>query len=985
MADLPADEFFKRLQMGGATAPAAAPIGPPAPTEQGPPAPESARLPLASEAIARTQADFERRSGARPSPQGKGQEPDFATRLGARPGIPFDTETGAPMSVRYELGRRRDPEAQLEYLKHFYGENGVRQNQMGDWVVTTSDNGQRKDMLVNPMGVDWKDLSELAGHWPEMLGGTIGFLAAKKVPMGGKIMDAFKNIVGGAAGAEGGGFLQDIQPGVSDKGPGELASERAGMTLFDIGFGAALGGGAKALSMAISPFSNVGPIQFKAREAQRFFKENYGVTLALTPAESTGSTLLYRAEALASKKPGSSVPFDKFIADRHAKIKELQDIAMGGAVPDEELAGQRALAALGGKTAPLEFEVQRRAGDVVRSAEGELQRGITAATGVSGPVNKTTLGKSLREGAYAQREAFETQSEANYGKVFGNPLTQSKNISGNELSKDADALLKQLPSKEKVVETIDFDQYGGPLLRTSKGDEVMREFVPPGVLTKLQALKGTKGSDFRLDELMQMRREVDNAIAEGEAIPGYQTHYLAKVRTSLTNRIKTGLNELDPQLLKDWEHANSEYAKGVKRFKQAGIAEMFRSPEQVGSYVGDTELVARGMSGKKAQDVYASYRDFYGAGSPEMKQFRRSVADDVLGQTPLSDVVDATGFVRRLDELAKDAPDVFAEVFGKRAKDLRSFGQILKAVEGNLPERELTEAIAQKTLSTEKLRDLLSAQATRDQAYRNTIVKQINDGSLKADKIVPTDFVNKLVFDKNTQPGHVTEIVSLLSDRPDVLEDVRRLAFQKVLDRASVVAPNGQELINANLLESILKDKTFAKRLAPVVGQQGMDFLDNLKNLMKPAAIRETSFQAAGGFAAGAQVSHLIESGELKFVDRAIKNFVLATVYTSPALRNAVGNTVMTPGRTAAFVNLMIASEPFLEAVSETYGPQAGKQVVQQLKQSIDKAVAANPQSAATPNAPAQTAGQPQARPGDLPENEFMRRLMQNAPVASPP
>lgn len=970
MADLSEAEFLSRLGVQ----PEPEPIGPPDPM-MGPPDPANV-LPLAAAAsnrVARTPEEFGMRQGR--TAQASGQDPDFGTKIGARPGIPFDSETGAPTSVRYELGKRRDPEAQLEYLQKFYGKDSVRQNSMGDWVVTVFEDAKKKDMLVNPLGADWKDLAELAAQWPEMVGGTIGFLAAKKVPFKGKVMDSLKNIAGSAAGSEAGGFLKDISPGVSGKGVGELAQERAGLTLFDIGLGTALGAGGKVASTIISPFSNVGPIQFKARDAQRYFKENFNVNIPLTPAESTGSTLLYRAEALGQKYPGSSVPFEKFLSDRHALIKDLQNIAMGGAVKDEEIAGQRALSALGGKTAPLEFEVQKRASDVVKMAESQLNHGITRVTGTSGPVNKTSLGKTLRERAYEQRTQFEKEADDNYGKVFGNPLTQTKEISGDALAKDAEKLIKELPSKDKITEEIVYDTYGSPDLRTSKGQEVIREFVPSGVLSKVEALKGVKGSKFRLDELMQMRREVDNAIAEGEAIPGYQTHYLGKVRKSLTDRIKTGLAELDPQLLKDWEFANDEYAKGVKRFKQAGIAEIFRTPEQVGAFVGDTELVARGMSGRKAQDVYAAYRDFYGAGSREMTLFRRAIADDVLGQTPLSDVVDASGFVRRLDQLAQDAPDVLLEVFGTAARDLRMFGQILRGVEGNLPERELMEAIGSKSLSSDKLRDLISAQATRDQAYRNTIVKQVNDGSLKAEKIVPTDFVNKLVFSDKTQPEHVREVVSLLSDRPDVLEDVRRLAFQKLLDKATVIAPNGQESINAVLLEKLLRDKTAMKRILPVIGPDSVTFLDNLKDVLKPASIRETSFAAASGIGAGQKIAGLIESGELTYVDRALKNFFLATVYTSPALRNIISNTVFTPKRSAAFVNLLIASEPFLEAIYETYGPQTGKQVIQKFKNSIDRSVAQNPQSAATP-VPQVSAGQPTEPEGNIPETEFLRRIM---------
>lgn len=870
-------------------------------------------------------------------------EPDVATKLGARKGVPLDTEGGLNFAVRTALELRRDPKEQEIFLKKLYGDENVRRNHYDDLVVTQYNAGEPKDVLVDPLGIDIGDMSKVAAQFPEIVGGLVPFLRKGGAKFAPGIWTSIKTLLKTTVGSEGAGLIKDVAVS-AEKPLGEIGWDRTKMAAADVLVGSSIGAFTKVGTKLTSPFSRYGQLQFDARRAQDYFKKEFGVELPMTPAESTGSPFLQRTEAFALQKPGASAPIRAIIDDRNQKLKDIQTIALGGVVPDEETAGQRAIDVIGAKAAPARFAERAAKTDLVQTGERELQDTIASATGVSAPVDKTKLGGFMRESAFEKREEFKKASSDLYDEVFANPLTQEKNIESGALAKDARTLLDKLPTKEKIVESIDYDAYGNPISREAVKGETLREFVPEGVLSKLQSLTSVSGTKFRLDELMQMRREVANDIAAGEAVPGVQTKYLRQIESALTTRIKTGLDELkDPDLKAAWEKANTFYAENVGKFKKSGIAEMFRDAEQV-NFVGDTEIVSRAVGGAKAQDIYNSYKQFYGPNSSEMLGFRRAVADDVLRKNPLAETLDVAGFVSRLDDLAEKAPALLEETFGIQAKQARNIAQALRGAEGNLPERELIAAVNNKTLTAEKLSQLLSSQSAKDNLYRNSIIKSVEDGTLTAERIKPTEFVDKFAF--KAEPREVSEVMAMLHDQPEVTDDIRRLAYQKILDRATIKGKAGEEILQGSRIEGQLKDATDAKRLRTVLGNDAFNVLQQTANLLKTGEIRDQSFATAGGMSAGTQIAGLIERGEFKYVSQALKNFAIAAIYTSPTLRNYFANTLVGPQGSAMAVNFAIASTPFVKAVANTYGEEKGREVMHALKSSVDRFVQENPKAA---------------------------------------
>lgn len=953
MAEMTRDEFMRSIGMTPAAAPAQ--------TNAVPLARELSLAPLSEEALNKQTQAYEQ-SRIRSAPQ---TESDFAAKVGARPGIPMDMENGIPFMQRLRLAVQPTAEEEEKALNAAYPGGKVRRNDYGWLIVETRDeNGKAKDVLVDPIGVDMGDLASLAATLPEIAGGALSALKLGSRAPG--VINAFKTLVATAVGSELAGAGKDVAVRTLEEGmidPVEIGKRRAIGAGVGMGFEAVAGGAAKAVTKSLSPFSNLGERQFNARAAQQFFKDKYGIALQLTPAEATGNTFLLKSEAQQMQKPGASLPFEKLIKEREQQISALQRAAMGGDAPDEELAGERAMAVLGAKTAPLEQNVQRSAAQASAEASDEL------VTGIGAPVSKTDLGDQLRTRAEGLRDAYRAERDRLYGIVESDPRTQVKNISGDDLANEAKSLL----GKQVTVETTRPSPILGP---TGKPvpitvTEVLEEFSEEGILPKIRALQRGRGQQFRLDELIKMRRSIDNDIAKGEAIPGVKNRELYKLRDSITNRIVTGLDAIDPALRQQWQDANDYVAREVGKFQRKGIAELFRDVEQ-GSYLGETALVDRvtgGGTGGGAtnQDLYRAYRDFFGAKSPEMTGIQQSIRDETFGRDKIEGFIDAKGFANRITRLAKDAPDAFNDAFGSNAAKLRNAARTLAVAEGStLPEKELIAAVNSGNLSSDSLRQMLSAQEVKDRAYRNELVKAVSEGNLKPDTIKPTEFVGRVVFKKDTQPRDMQALLGMLSDRPDILEDIRRLTFKKVLDDATIYSRStGSKVYAAEDMERLLEDENMAKRLRTALGDSTFEDLKQLKDFLLPGQLVQQAAKSAGGMSAGSQIAGIWETGALKYADRAFRNFVVATMYTMRPVRKLLTNNLAGPEEQAAAVNLAIASTPFIEAMMEEFGPDVVKQGIQSMRGSIQRF------------ASEQNQGQPTQSPQQSRE-EFMRSLGMN-------
>lgn len=880
------------------------------------------------------------------------QTPDFATKMGARPGVPFDSTSGISFMSRLRAAAQPTPAEEEKALKAAYPNGNVRRNQFGYLVVTKQGpDGKPVDVLADPIGLDIGDAAALIGELPKLAGAIFGSAGASKLPIAPGFWKSLASLVGMAGGGAAGGASQDVITRLlegSDIQPSEIATRRGEGAVADAALGTALAAGTKAATLVVSPLAgSAGLPQTQARLAQAALKGKHGVEIELTPAELTGNAFLGRAEAMEMNKPGSQTVFQSIMKRREEAVTKLRNIITGGAVPDEEAAGQRALAALGEKTAPLTQNVEKAAQEAIDIANNE----IISKTGA--PVDKAIVGKAIDLGAKAQREAFETAESAKWNALTSDPAFTAPIIKPVKLESEVRDFLKTLPKVRKTVEEPTFDTYGNPTAKQVVKDVPVDTPIRPKLEEFASKLSGGKVS---LNDLKGMRTDVGDALKGGEALTGVRDGRLSRLYSLLTDSIENGLDQVGKSPLKQaWTDAVAFTKAGHARFDRAGIAELFREPINA---IGPHSLVDRAIT---SPDTYNAYKEFFGPTSTQVKGVQQAIRDQTLGLSDLSPSISAQSFISRLEALPQS---IRQDVFGADAAKLRAAAQALRVAGGEtLPAAELKEMMKSGNLSAGAIDKLITAQVGKSEAYRNELVKAVSEGNFKPDSIKATEFVDRMVFNKKTQPRDLSEITAMLHDRPEVLEDMRRLTFNRLLDDATVVSPSGTRVINGAKLSDALKDSQMVKRLKTALGASTFEDISNLADVLGPSATVHKAALTAGAFGGGAQTAQIVEHGSWAYVDRAIKNFVIAYAYTAPAARQYLGNQAIPTAVANKAVNAMIASTPFLEALGKQFGSRA-ERAAQQLN--------------------AATSGKaPQATEGDtMPSREeFMRAISEGTPV----
>jgi len=893
-------------------------------------------------------------------------------------GVPLDTETGVPSLTYFQTKLNRLQSDQLGYLKGIYGDENVRLADTGEPIIRVVDSttGKPKDITLAPDRLTLRDAADLGSHGMEILG---GIMAARRGDVRGLAAQA-KNIGRMAVGTEAGGALQDAfvrgYQGQQIR-PGEIAASRTAAIPLDAGAGLFMTGTGKLLGKAISPFADPLPAQFNLTDAKTRLRAKYGVDLPNTPGELTGNTLLLRAEQFARQKPGSAGAFEKITEEQDAALQGIQDILLGrGRAKSAEEVGGSALEAIGAKLTPLRSEIETLKKGVRASATEELRGAALAATGTElrPAMEKATVGQALREVAGASRDAWKKAS--GYEEFFSNPATQSETISLKSLSQKATDLLKSMPGTDKVTATPIgvLDASGTPILRDEAGREVWKEFIPERVVGRLQRLAGSPDAKLSLDQLKQMRTEVDDDILLGEAVPGVRNLHLKRVRSMLTDAMNEAVDSLgDPALSREWKRINKAYAENAPRFEQKGIAELFRDPQNP-NYVANHQVVQRAIADP---DTYTEYAKFFGRESPVMRGLQRAVAEDVLGASsnPLNNLVDGRTFVNNLKELWARSPKLAADTFGPNSSRLYGIasaetaatvgerdraGMLIRSINGKVDLGDLQELLRSGNLTAQKLANLVSAQNRLATEYRNGIKKAVAEGGPLGERIKPSEFVNN--FSRQGEPADIKEVMALLADRPDVTEDIRRQTLLDILNRARSTGEGMKHVfgktgpLNARGLEEAMgvgsRDATQASRYRAILGDDTWRDLTDIGHYLQPREAGKSTFGTAGRLSAGSQIAQLERGSIFKFLDTAVRNFIVAGIYASPMTRKWISNVAMTPADQATLVSYMVSSTPFVEALFHHFGDARAREVAGQIKGAIDQSLPRGDRGQ-TPSAPA--------------------------------
>lgn len=876
----------------------------------------------------------------------------------AEPGVPLDTEQGASSWERFMLSFRRERDNQVSYLQKKYGDENVRMSERDELIVRVLDKDTQKpkDIFVDEQNMSARDFIDMAGAVPEIAAGLVALRKGQTSPLLGKLSGArgmARDVATSAAGAETAGFLKDVGVNIADKGTPDLAAtagDRAAMFGADLAVGAALIPVGKMFQFMESPLHGArGPVQFDLLAAQRDLERRSGVKVPLTVGESTGSPLFARTEAFVEKQPGGSMPFVEFRREQEGALRRLQSFIMGKPpVTDAEL-GERLMTQLKPQVAAAESGVDAGMAGVRSSAESEIASTLSKLTSPHRQLYREQAGKQLREAIVAKRDVAKAEADALFGKVRDLPGGEGKVFEAAGLQERFGKILKQLPSPESIFEvpTGILGPTGAPIMRTEAGEKVLREFVPPNVLARLQSVAGLKDAKLSLADLQQMRREVYDDIARGEGVPGLGTHYLNDIGKALTESIEEGIEKLPTSELKTaLQAANKHYKEKVVPFNRIGLTELFRDAYDPGNVV-NSQVLGRIFTGERASHNYALVKEVLGDKSPEFINAKRVIADQLLetSKVPGEDLIDAKGFIRTLTNFRNEHRDIADDLFGKDITRLMREAKFLEetTLGDKLPAAELSKLLASGSPTAGKFRQLLIAQGERDKVYRNSILKMVSDGQLE--KVNASELVGKFLNSDAASPAQVKEVMATVLSDARLTEDVQAKMVENIFRGAArtatpadinrLLSGDPTRLVSGTGIFKQLESPAVREKVETVLGKDKFKDLLDYVRIEAARELKEASFKSAGGIAAGAQIASITKRGPLQYLDSAIKNWVVAKTLTNDSLRNWL---TRVPAKDPASISLLMASVPFVQAVAREFGSgDAAEAVMISIKNSIDR------------------------------------------------
>lgn len=879
-----------------------------------------------------------------PPPPNKPAPTDFVSRNFR--GLPIDLDLQSSTSVKAALIAREKPEDKISYLEGLAGKGNVRLADDGTPLVTIWDDEQGRPVEFRPLGSGANVIATAQATAPETAAALAGMVVGKKVPTSSRFLRFASEMIGAGVGEQVGGAAKDVA--VSSTPLGEIVEERTARIPGSVAANAAIGGAAtlagKVLGPVVSPFGGAkGEIEQGVSEARKYFADKYGINYPLTAGQEIGSPLFKRVEATMSRQPGSSANFAKIQREQVEALRQIQAKNLASRLNPEEMGmlrkleedvGEEAINAVRQNVHPLQQAEEMAKNEAAMAANDAILDELGKVVGPARELYGNRLGAKMRAGAFARREAFETESSQLYEEAYKLPGGTDKVLEPPNLAKDAKKLLKEQPAPEITTEkpTGLVGPRGEPLMSRQTEREVLREFVPEGIMPMLNRLSSLDRAKFSLQDLVKMRTEVRNSIKQGEAVPGVNTHYLGEIEDLLTKSINEGAETLPTTELRDaWKKANDFYATNVGKFKDKQVAKLFRDNE-TGAFVQNEDLVKNiGAS------EYQSYKQFFGENSPEFASLKRSIMDDLL---PGEELIDAKKFLGNLRGFinSKDTKEIADDILVPEVrKRLQAIGEKMEKVQaGDVIARDdiaqlLTMSNQPKMLQS--LDKLVAAQREISKAYKSSIIKDIGEGKL-GQTFDSTEFINRL-WD-NASPKEIQAIKGALKGSPEVLEDLERKAAERVFQLSQRTA-SGMEKARvgmgepfregtASSIEQVFGSEQNKVRMRELLGEERMEDFENLAKLLRGSESTESAFAGAGGFAAQTQIQGMLRpKGFFSYLPRWAEQKVVSAIYFLTPVRELLTNQVgRSPEARANAVRAAVLSQPFMDAMGADFGDKAG-------------------------------------------------------------
>lgn len=865
--------------------------------------------------------------------------------------IPIDIDSGINLGEFSRMVWQRRPEDRITVLRKMFPNNIVREADTGEPIVEVAGpGGVKKDVLVNPVGFNAEDFLEtIQGAGGPSLAGTAGMLVGQALGSRlGPVGSAVGKVAGAAVGTGLAGATQDVIARKAEGiplDPAEIAKEQSKQAALNAMFDVGLWAGGKALRVA-SPFAtSKGPLQMDLEQGKKYFKDVHGIDFATTPAEETGAPILARIEATETQLPGSSTVMGKIYKKGQEQIAKIYNAALGGRQSPEDL-GKDLISELKTRLVePAENAVQSARTALRNKGETELADLIDSIAPTT--ATRKEAGEAARAGFEAKRSAAKTATDTAYAAVRALPGGTGKILSGNPVADAADDILAELPSvlKTKVVPTV--DAYGNPISKTVVKKELLKSGIPEGLLGFLSDMQEQRGQKMTIDELTLLKNRARDEIAKTEAVPGVKDRWFGIISKAYDEATDTGLSALPSGNLKTaLTTAKDTYKRELLPFDREGLHDVLRTEYEAG-FQSPEQLVNRMFSGVRAEHNYRVMKETLGATSPEMDKIRRSLLDSwrMDAVDPLTKRINPNKLEEKMLAMRSAHPELYQDVTkGAEQKlftvtgALRAAGKEIKDVD---PE-ELSALLRSGNVTARSLQRLFDAQTARDTLLSNTYLKNLATG--KTPKESPSQFVASL-FNSEIDSSHLNEVLSALP--PSKIEDLQTAALYRIATKASESNVDMAKFLHGE--QSPVQAFALAKAIGPVGSLErqrnemllGPDYLNLVKNtigVLAPREVKTGLFKAAGGMAATGIIEKLLRV-PLQYASQFVRKSVLASLYTSGPIKALLANTVEGPMETAAFANMLIASEPMVRKLVDTFGSDAAYSIVRDAKASIDRSI----------------------------------------------
>lgn len=892
--------------------------------------------------------------------------------LGEQPGVPFHEE-GLPTWTDLMAKSRENKDAQIRYLARKFGTENVRLNEFQEPVVriTNPDTGKPEDYPLNPHQLTVRNLTSLARFAPDVAGAIVA------VGLGGAGRGTFMKSLLGALGAETGGATREIGVEAATMPLSSVEIARPikehlenipADVILDLGLAGLVKGGQVAKGLLTrgsipNPIAGT-PLTMPARpeftregtEAAARLQAASGINPALRPSESTGIPLMAMLEMYMERKPAGASPLIAAGARREEASKAIQNwlVDPSTLMSDEEV-GRRALGAIKKTVEPhvqaveaakaaLEQETKDTANltaqaqkALVQGQQAKIVSGMRVSQIPDQGVDLKPAGDLLRTGAVQRRDAFKSQANALYDAFYANPKANERVISGDTLKAEIDSLRNSLPAVEKTVQQPSklLDPSGNPVMIPVAKEVPISTPIRPRLDELSAKLAGGKVS---INDLKQVRTDLDDAIKIGEAIPGVKEGRLKRTYKAVTDAINQGLQEIgDPQLSQAWKDATTFYRQNVDKYTEKNVARLFKEAEQTAS-VGDAEFTKKAIT---SPDTYAALRTFYGVRSPEMGVFRETVKNKVLSDSlGVGGLVDGQNLVRQLKGLKDSNPGLFKDVFAGKGNDFLRAAEQLGSWQQKIPIEEINKLLSpggQAGAPSVKLIALQAAQKRLDQEYQNEIVSKFLRGNLPASELQPDKFVASLPQAKLSDVKDV--MARLTQEDPAVAEQIRRKSVQNLLSEsrrtatpvdtmAKLKGEPGDLISGVGVANALGKGDQLEKYKA-LLGP----LYDHLNDYARMELLGEERRRVAGGvglLAPGSAMNMFVKAltpwegagnkaeGVIKELSGLARDKIVSVALSSDRLRNWLVSPYALKDASKA-IQTMIVSEPFIKGMMEEF------------------------------------------------------------------